>query len=133
MLPCVLEPTRQVIECMTSSRTRDNVHNEQQRHDVLLCDVVDEQGASCATIIRTRDRTETFLTGLVQWTTRGRRRRNGDEHVQRTVSQICSLICLPSMVIIRAPNSTPKMRRENARQRTVRVERALPMVRSWTG
>ena len=25
----------------------------------------------------------------------------------RTVSQICSLICLPSMLIMRAPNSTP--------------------------
>lgn len=26
-----------------------------------------------------------------------------------TVSQICSFICLPSIVIILAPNSTPKM------------------------
>ena len=25
-----------------------------------------------------------------------------------TVSQICNLICLPSIVIIRAPNSTPE-------------------------
>lgn len=28
----------------------------------------------------------------------------------RTVSQICSLICLESMVIMRAPNSTPMVR-----------------------
>ena len=27
-----------------------------------------------------------------------------------TVSQICSLICLPSMLIMRAPNSTPIVR-----------------------
>src|SRR5205814_1615572 len=37
-----------------------------------------------------------------------------------TVSQICSLICLPSMVIIRAPNSTPKWRQNKHKTRDLR-------------
>lgn len=47
VLSGVLEPSRKVVKCLAT------------------CNVVDEKGTSCATVIRTRDRPERFLTGRV--------------------------------------------------------------------
>lgn len=70
-----------------------------------LCYVIDEQGARSSAVVRASYRAEAFLAGLDDEAgIRGQQR----QRRQRTVSQICSLICLPSMVTIRAPNSTPK-------------------------
>ncbi len=86
-------------------------------------DVVDEQGAGRAPVVGPGDGPERLLAGLRQ---RQRRRRRWGGRAERpgpgarppalrragelTVSQICSLICLPSMGIMRAPNSTPMVR-----------------------
>jgi hypothetical protein len=40
-----------------------------------------------------------------------RREKASEARRPRTVSQICNFICLPSMVIMRAPNSTPRTSR----------------------
>ena len=82
------------------------------------CNVVDQQCARCTTVVGARDGAERLLPRLY-----GHR---GNAHAQpgsrtgatamtryglsRTVSQICSLICLLSMVIMRAPNSTPMVK-----------------------
>jgi hypothetical protein len=102
VLTGLFEPSRQVVERLSSRN------------------VIHEQCAGRAAVVRTRDGSERLLTGL----------RDSHPHIcrasaslstplsplkiTRTVSQIWSLICLLSMLIMRAPNSTP-------------------MVRSWTG
>ena len=45
-----------------------------------------------------------------------------------TVSHICNLICFPSIVIIRAPNSTPKLVKIVSQATKPTVE--LPIVKS---
>ena len=101
-------------------------------------DVVDQQRAGGAAVVRPRDGAEGLLAGLEgrgfgggggRWQVRARvgRRRGGARRrfvprsstgfpapwalpAPRTVSQICSLICFWSMLIMRAPNSTPMVR-----------------------
>ena len=73
-------------------------------HD-SLCYIVDEQCACCATVVGASDGSKTFLSSL-----EGGEKSIalGSERNERTVSQICNLICFPSILIIRAPNSTPR-------------------------
>jgi hypothetical protein len=52
----------------------------------------------------------------VRWCRKGAQRSTNLNDSWPAVSQICSLICLPSIVIIRAPNSTPIVRSCTARR-----------------
>ena len=75
-------------------------------HLFLLRYIIDEQSASCSTIVWSSDWTETLLTSLNE--REARREKETAATSPLTVSQICNFICLPSMVIMRAPNSTPR-------------------------
>jgi len=89
-------------------------------------DVVHQQRAGRAAVVRARDGAERLLAGLRARRDRSSKRCSGRTPLParaagavqargaraggRTVSHICSLICFPSMLIMRAPNSTPMVR-----------------------
>ena len=80
------------------------------------CDVVHQQSARSPSVVRSCDRAERLLPRLCGHGGNARSiraapaRRCGAAGLSRTVSQIWSLICLLSIVIMRAPNSTPMVR-----------------------
>lgn len=113
MLSSVFQPRSQMVERISSEKNpgHQSAPKHSKKEEAIPSNVINEQSSGRSTIIRASDRTKRFLTSLKN--TFQSPRKQTYKKIIFTVSQIWSLICFPSIVIIRAPNSTPENPQRN--------------------